>query len=148
MKPSNLKMGKVWLPLQGLILLCLFLSACVGSPGAPAGRQVAENYFKAMEQKDEKTALSYFSDNHSPQDWKSHLDNITKSLGTVKSVHFIDEELSTVYSGRFYILDYEVKYDTGKQAGETITVFDSVKDDDTPLIVAHKITAKGFHRLF
>jgi hypothetical protein len=147
MKLSNLKLGKVWLSLQGLFLICL-LSACVGSPGAPAGRQVAENYFKAMEQQDEKTALSYFGKNHAPEDWQSHLDNITKTLGHVKSAHFIDEELSTVYSGRFYIMDYEVKYDTGKQARETITVFDSVKEDDKPLIASHKITAKGFHRLF
>ncbi len=128
--------------------LCLLLSACtVGSPGAEAGRQVAERYYQAMQKQDLDAALGFFSDNRTPEAWRSHLENIAASLGSVERFEYKREEINTVFSGRYYIFEYQVNYDSGRNAKETLTLFDSVESDDKPRIASHVIAAEGFEPL-
>jgi hypothetical protein len=127
-----------------LACVCLLFAACMGSPGADAGRQVAERYYQTMQQTDIDAALKLFSDNRAPEFWRSHLHNIAESLGAVKRFEYKREEVNTVFSGRYYIFEYQVVYESGKQAKETLTLFDSVEADDHPRIAAHVIAAEGF----
>lgn len=140
-----------WRYLRGTLFLSLYLllSACtVGSPGADAGRQVAERYYQAMQKQDMGAALGFFSDNRAPEAWRSHLENIADSLGDVERFEYRRKEVNTVFSGRYYIFEYQVNYDSGRNAKETLTLFDSVESDDQPRIVSHVITAEGFEPLF
>lgn len=139
--------------LTGLIFLglCVLLSACtMGSPGADIGRQVVDNYYQALQQEnvDADALMEYFSDNRAPEVWRSHLKNIRKSLGKVDTFEYKGKEVNTVFSGRFYIFEYQVNYDSGKGAKETLTLFDSVDSDDQPKIVSHVIAAEGFEPIF
>ncbi len=131
------------------LLLVLLLSACsIGSPDASTVQKVADQFFLAQQQQDFDTAVKFYSDNRSPEAWRSHLENISGSLGNIESYQFKRMEVNTVLSGRLYIFEYEVSYSSGKNAKETLTLFDTVESDDVTGIVSHVISADGFKPLF
>lgn len=132
-----------------LLPVVLLVWGCsIGSPGVEVGREVAQNFYQAMAQGDTDGALAYFADNHTPESWRSHLDNIRDSLGQVESFQPGAEEVNTVLSGRLYIFEYQVRYDSQVQAKETLTLFDPVGDGTRPRIVSQVIVAEGFEPVF
>ena len=99
----------------------LLLSACsVGSPDAETVRKIVDQFYQAQQQQDMDAALKFFSDDRSPETWRLHLQNISKSLGKVERYEFKRVEVNTVFSGRFYIFEYQVAYSSGTDAKETI----------------------------
>lgn len=132
-------------------LLILGLSACsIGSPDAEVAKQRVEQYFQAQQQQNLEAALGFYSssEKRSIDNWRSHLEHVSKSLGKVEHHEFKRMEVNTVLSGRFYIFEYQVSYDSGKSAKETLTMYDTVESDDVPGIVAHVILAEGYKPLF
>lgn len=125
------------------------LTAC--SMGSPTGDVVAkevEGFYKARQQQDVDLALGYYSNKRPLEDWRHHLEHTVSKLGNVESYEQKGMEVNTVLSGRFYIFDYQVKYSSGTDAKETLTFFDTVKEDDKFGIVAHVISADGYRQLF
>ena len=130
-------------------LLALLVTACsVGSPGVNVAQKAADGFYQAQQQKDLEKALTFYSDKRTPEEWRSHLENVRDSLGNVQSYALKHTEVNTVLIGRFYIFEYQVNYSSGKGARETLTLFDSVDENDTPLIASHIISAEGFKPLF
>ncbi len=131
------------------LLLVLIVSACaVGSPGVEVAQKVADEFYQAQQQQDMEKALSFYSGQRVAEEWRAHLEHLTKTLGTVQSYSLKNTEVNTVLSGRFYIFDYQVNYSSGKGAAETLTLFDSVETDDVPKIVSHAVAAEGFSPLY
>lgn len=133
------------------MLLLLSLSACtIGSPGADVVKQRVEQFYQAQQQQDLEVALGFYSPSEklSIEAWRSHLEHVSESLGKVETHEFKRMEVNTVLSGRFYIFEYQVSYDSGKSAKETLTLFVTVETDDVPGIVAHVIMAEGYRPLF
>lgn len=131
------------------IALLSLLAAC--SMGSPTGDVVAkevEGFYKARQQQDIDVALGYYSNKRPAEDWQHHLEHVASQLGNVESFEKKRMEVNTVLSGRFYIFDYQVKYSSGADASETLTFFDTVKEDDKFGIVAHVISADGYRKLF
>ncbi len=127
----------------------LLLSACtIGSPDESVAAKTTQSFYKALQAGDFESALKACSDKRSPEQWRLHLDHVKENLGTVKTFKPLVTEVNTVLSGRYYILEFFVVYDSGKEAKETITLFDSVDTDDMPLIVSHVISADGYRPLF
>ncbi len=131
------------------LLLVLFVSACaIGSPGVEVVQKMADGFYQAQQQQDMEKALSFYSDKRVVQEWRAHLEHLAATLGTVQSYSLKNTEVNTVLSGRFYIFDYQVNYSSGKGAAETLTLFDSIEEDDAPKIVSHAIAAEGFSPLY
>jgi len=132
-----------------LLALAVLVSACsIGSPETEVAQQAVEGFYQAQQQQDMEKALKYFSNKRTPEEWRSHLEHLRDSLGAVQNYALKHTEVNTVLSGRFYIFEYQVNYNSGKGAKETLTLFDSVEADDTPLIASHAIMAEGFRPLF
>lgn len=130
-------------------LLALLVTACsIGSPGTDVAQKAVDGFYQAQQQQDMESALKYFSDKRAPEEWRSHLEHLRDSLGNVQNSSLKHTEVNTVLSGRFYIFEYQVNYSSGKGAKETLTLFDSVDEKDTPLIASHVIMAEGFKPLF
>lgn len=131
------------------LMAAAVLAGCtIGSPGSDVAQKAADNFYQAQQQGDLETALGFYSDKRTPEEWRAYLEHIQNELGTVKDYSLKHTEVNTVLSGRFYIFDYQVNYSSGKGARETLTLFDSVEADDKPLIVSHMILADGFKPLF
>lgn len=130
----------------GLISLWWVLSGCsVGSPEVGVAQKVADSFYQAQQQQELEKALSLYSDARVPEEWRTHLENLNRSLGTVQSYSLKNVEVNTVLSGRLYLFDYQVNYSSGKGAAETLTLFDSVEPDDEPRIASHTVAAEGFN---
>jgi len=126
----------------------LMLAACsIGSPTGEVVEKEVEGFYKARQEQNVDLVLGYFSNTRSAEEWRSHVEHVTSSLGQVESFRKIRLEVNTVLSGRFYIFDYQVKYTSGKDALETITFFDTVKEDDKFGIVSHVISVDGYRQL-
>lgn len=131
------------------LVLVLALSACsMGSPDADVVQKMVDQFYQTQQQQDIDSAVKYYSDKRSPDAWRSHLENIADSLGKVETYQFKRMEVNTVLSGRFYIFEYEVSYSSGKNAKETLSLYDTVESDDVTSIVAHVINADGYQPLF
>jgi hypothetical protein len=137
-------MKKLWF----FMFMSFFLAGCtIGSPEGETVHKLVDRFYQArQQQQDIGKIVKYYSDRRTPEEWRAHLEKISKTLGTVKSFKFKNMEVNTVFSGRTYIFDYRVDYSSGKTAAETLTVFDTVKSDDEPKIVSHVISADGFHQ--
>ncbi len=135
--------------LCGVLALCtVLLAGCtIGSPEESVAHQTVESFYQAIQQQDIDKALAYCSGNRSPEQWRSHFEHVQKSLGKVVSYTLDATEVNTVLSGRYYILEYLVTYDSGEVVEEIITLFDTVETDDMPLIVSHVISADGYRPL-
>jgi len=132
-----------------LCLLALLVSGCsMGSPNASVVQVIADKFYKAQQQQNLDEALGYFSDKRSAEDWRTHLTHIADNLGKVESFEYKGVETNTMLSGRLYIFDYQVAYSSGKQAKETLTLFDTLEEDDTAAIVSHMVMAEGYDQLF
>lgn len=131
------------------LLLALLIGACsMGSPDINVAQKVVEGFYQAQQQQDLEKALTFYSSKRTPEEWRAHLQHLRDALGSVQSYSLKHTEVNTVLSGRFYIFEYQVNYSSGKGAKETLTLFDSVEVDDTPLIASHAIMADGFSPLF
>ncbi len=133
------------------LVLLLSLSACtIGSPGAEVVQKRADQFYQVLQQQDLETALGFYSpsEKRSSDAWRSHLEHVADSLGKVETFEFKRIEVNTVLSGRFYIFEYQVSYDSGKSGKETLTFFDTVETDDVAGIVAHVISADGYNPIF
>ncbi len=132
-----------------VVTLMLFLAACsIGSPTGEVVEKEAEEFYKARQQQNVDLALGYYSNKRSSEDWRSHYEHIVSNLGHVESFRKIRMEVNTVLSGRFYIFDYQVKYNSGAEAKETLTFLDTVEEGDKFGIVAHVISADDYRPLF
>lgn len=134
---------------MSLLLAVTMLAGCsVGSPGVEVAQKAVDGFYQAQQQQDMEKAMGFYSSKRTPEEWRSHLEHLRDSLGTVQSYKLKSVEVNTALSGRFYIFDYQVNYSSGKGAHEILTLFDSVEADDTPLIASHAISAEGFNPLF
>ena len=132
-----------------LALLWLSLSGC--SIGSPEGEEIAvlvDEFYKAQQQGDIEKLLPYYAGGRDPEQWRSQLEHVQKNLGKVASYQLKKHEINTVLSGRYYIFEYQVTYDSGTHAKEIVTFFDTVEADDKTSVVAHNISAEGFRSLF
>ncbi len=140
--------------MRKIVVLCslLWVSLVGGcSIGSPSGEEIAvlvDEFYTARQAGDIETVLSYYDGGRSPDQWRAYLEHLHEGLGKVKSYQLKNHEINTVLSGRYYIFDYQVTYDSGKQAKETITFFDTVEADDKTSVAAHSILAEGFRTLF
>jgi hypothetical protein len=131
------------------LLLALLVTACsIGSPETEVAQKAVDGFYQAQQQQDLEKALTFYSNKRTPEEWRSHLQHLRDALGSVQGYSLKHTEVNTVLSGRFYIFEYQVNYSSGKGAKETLTLFDSVEADDTPLIASHAIMAEGFNPLF
>lgn len=135
-----------------VVLLGLFWGSLTGcSIGSPSGEEIAvlvDELYATHQAGDIEAVLPYYDGGRSTDQWRAYLKHVQKNLGKVKSYQLKNSEVNTVLSGRYYIFDYQVVYDSGKQAKETITFFDTVEVDDKTLVAAHNILAVGFNPLF
>ena len=131
---------------SGVVAIFIFmLAACsIGSPTGEVVEKEVEGFYKARQEQNVDLVLGYYSNKRSAEEWQTHVEHVASSLGQVESFRKIRMEVNTVLSGRFYIFDYQVKYTSGKDALETVTFFDTVKEDDKFGIVAHVISADGY----
>jgi len=136
--------------LSVLLSVCMILLAgcTIGSPEESVAHKTVEEFYQAINQQDVDKALAYFSSDRSPEQWRSHLEHVQKSLGEIEKFTLRTTEVNTVLSGRYYILEYVVTYDSGKVANEVVVLFDTVETDDMPLIVSRVISADGYQPLF
>ncbi|MFC1748644.1 hypothetical protein ACFL2V_07535 [Pseudomonadota bacterium] len=146
----NMKPLNSYKRMCALLILCVsMLTGCtIGSPEESVAHKTVEAFYQAIQQNDIDKALQSCSEKRSPEQWRLHLDNVQKSLGKVDTFVLGVSEVNTVLSGRFYILEYQVTYSSGKGAKEILTLFDSVETDDVPLIVSHVISADGYKPIF
>ena len=106
-------------------LLCALLMSCSNPNNTlPMAKQVADDFYQAVKNKDFKKAAGYFQD--SPNDprgrWLAELNQNEKTLGDLESYKLVDKEVDTVYSGTRYILVYRTKY-AKREARETLIAF-------------------------
>ena len=139
---------KIYVGVMSLLLVLLVSGCSMGSPDINVAQKAVDGYYQAQQQQDLDKALTFYSDKRSPEEWRAHLEHLRDSLGTVQGYSLKHTEVNTVLSGRFYIFEYQVNYSSGKGAKETLTLFDSVEAEDTPLIASHAIMAEGFNPLF
>ncbi len=131
------------------LLLALLVSGCtMGSPGVEVAQKAVDGFYQAQQQGDLDKALTFYTDKGAKEEWRGYLEHLRGALGTVQSFEQKGVEVNTVLIGRYYIFDYQVNYSSGKGAKETLTLFDSVDEGDTPLIAAYAIMAEGFKPLF
>jgi hypothetical protein len=127
----------------------IFLTGCsIGSPEGDEVAKLADQLYHDQQAGDIDKLLSYYAGGRSPEQWRLELEHVQEKLGKVKSYQLKHSEVNTVLSGRYYIFEYQVTYDSGKQAKETVTFFDTVEADDRPAVVAHAISAEGFRPFF
>ena len=132
-----------------IVTLMLFLAACsIGSPGGEIVEKEVEKFFQARQQHNEDLALGFYSNKRQPEEWRNHYEDLVSKLGYVESYRKIRMEVNTVLSGRFYIFDYQVKYTSGAEARETVTLLDKVEEGDRFGIVAHVIISDGYQKIF
>lgn len=150
MNRLNLNVMASYKRMCALLFLCAtVLAGCtIGSPDESVAHKTVEAFYQAVQQGDIDNALEHCSKNRSPEQWRSHLEHVQSSLGKVEKFVLGLTEVNTVLSGRFYILEYQVTYESGKGAKEIVTLFDSVDTGDMPLIVSHVISADGYKPLF
>jgi len=129
----------------------MLLSGCsIGSPGASEIAKLADQFYHDEQAGDLDKVLSYYAVDgaRTPDQWRLELEHVQKELGKVATYKLTNSEINTTLRGRFYIFEYQVTYDSGKQAKETVSFFDTVEPDDKTVIVSHAISAEGFRPLF
>jgi len=124
-----------------LVLATIVLAICAGcaEPDRSSQAQLMVNqFYQTLEQSQYDKAIRFFSDElvatRSAQQWVDYF-----ARRAIRTAVFKDVETNTVFSGRFYIFDYQVTDAKGTGA-ETITVFHSLADDTTQ-IVSYKVYA-------
>ncbi len=131
-----------------VVFLLLLVGCSIGSPAGDVVEKEVDNFFKARQQQDVDAVLAYYSTKRSPEEWRSGYEDVLSNLGHVESYRKIRVEVNTVLSGRFYIFDYQVKYKSGIEAKETLTLFDTIEKDDAFSIVAHVVIADSYQKVF
>jgi len=131
---------KKWYGLRLVITITVLAicAACAEPDRSSQAQDMVEKFYQTLEQSQYDKAIQFFSEEllttRSTQQW---VDYFTKRA--IREAVFKDVETNTVFSGRFYIFDYEVT-DTSGTGAETITVFHSLADDTTR-IVSYKVYA-------
>ena len=139
MKKFAAVLALLWLPLMGC------------SIGSPEGEEIAvlvEEFYQAQQAGDIEKLLPFYAGGRAPEQWRMQLEHVQKQLGKVATYQLKKHEINTVLSGRYYIFEYQVTYDSGAQAKEIVTLFDTVEANDKTSVVAHNISAEGFRSLF
>ena len=128
--------------------VALLLNAC--SPPMPAIdlEPQLNKLFSSLQANDIDTALTFYSDEFFegiPEDqWRQRLQEFNAYMGPMTSFRIRNQQADTRFSGKFFVFELESVHEGGKKAGHIITYILPVNGDGVKL-VAHKITAKGFH---
>lgn len=126
----------------------VFLNAC--NPAAPNIDLTPKvnALFTALQKGDIDKALTFYSDKFYkgiPKDeWRQRLQAFLDQMGPITSFRIRNHQADTRFSGIFFVFELETVHEGGKKAEHILTYILPVNEDKVDL-VAHKITAKGFH---
>ncbi|ALP52483.1 hypothetical protein Tel_04595 [Candidatus Tenderia electrophaga] len=123
-------------------LLGILLLGCSDFPSDERAMQLGNRFYQAMARGDLDRALSLFSSEQPPGKWDARLKQIQAQLGAPLAYQLTHYVTNSPYRGRFYTLDFSVRYDHDRVAAETLTLYNN-GDDDRLDIVSYAVIAPG-----
>jgi hypothetical protein len=131
-----------------IVALAYGLGACAPSaPDINLEPQVNQ-LFSSLQKGDIDTALTFYSDDFYKgiprEQWRKRLEEFKAHMGPMISFRIRNRQADTRFSGKFFVFELESVHEGDKKASHILTFILPVNDDAVNL-VAHKITAKGFH---
>lgn len=136
--------------IRHLIVIALACGLIACSPGAPDINLEPQvnRLFSSLQKGDIDTALTFYSDEFykgiPKEHWRQRLEKFNEHMGPMTSFRIRNRQADTRFSGKFFVFELETVHEGDKKASHIVTFILPVNDDSVNL-VAHKITAKGFH---
>lgn len=130
------------------VACAVLLNAC-SPPSADVDLEPKLNQlFSSLQANDIDTALSFYSDEFYQgiprPEWRKRLQEFNSYMGEMTGFRIRNRQADTRFSGKFFVFELESAHAGGKKARHIITYILPVNGDPVKL-VAHKISAKGFH---
>ncbi|MGD8566594.1 MAG: hypothetical protein PVJ39_00715 [Gammaproteobacteria bacterium] len=126
----------------------LLLNACNPTATKIDLEPKVNQLFSALQKGDIDTALTFYSDKFykgiPKAEWRKRLQAFIDHMGPITSFRIRNRQADTRFSGKFFVFELETVHEGGKKAEHILTYILPVNEDKADL-VAHKITAKGFH---
>lgn len=113
------------------VICCL--AACSSGPTEQDAMRLASAYYYALQGGDVDDALRTLGGEQEPEAWRHFLDQRLAQRGRPQSYDLRKVETNTVYSGVFYIMEFDVLYSGGKRR-ETLTLGEPVMDGELKIV--------------